>query len=111
MPYAPAHTLFVSADYSLPVGSVSGRPLTLGFGANVRGVGNIYWDEANTLSQPFYALLGADVRLQTSRWSATVWARNISATRYDTFYFVSMGNAFVQRGKPFAAGVTLRLSL
>ena len=111
VPYAPAHTLFVSADYSLPVGSVSGRPLTLGFGANVRGVGNIYWDEANTLSQPFYALLGADVRLQTSRWSATVWARNISATRYDTFYFVSMGNAFVQRGKPFAAGVTLRLSL
>ena len=69
------------------------------------------WNEANTLSQPFYALLGANAALEADRWSVRLWAENITGTRYSTFYFMSMGNEFVQRGRPVTFGVTLRLKL
>lgn len=108
VPYAPSNTLFVSAGYTLPVGAVGGDDLSLQFDASVRGVGDIYWDEANTVRQPFYALLGMEAGVGTERWSAKVWGQNLTATRYNTFYFVSMGNSFVQRGRPVTAGVTLR---
>ena len=31
---------------------------------NIRGAGNIYWNEANTVRQLFYALLGASAALE-----------------------------------------------
>lgn len=77
----------------------------------MRGAGNIYWDEANSVKQPFYTLLGSSIRLEHEKISLDLWGQNITNTRYDTFYFVSMSNAFVQRGKPYQLGVTLRISI
>lgn len=109
LPYAPAHTLFVSA-------AAKGPEHWLGFARpaaelHVRGAGDIYWNEANSLRQPFYALLGASVSLEAPSWSVRLWGENITGTRYDTFYFLSMGNSFTQRGTPWTAGVTLRLNI
>ena len=78
---------------------------------NTRGFGNIYWDEANSLSQPFSMLLAASVRADMRNFSLEAWADNITSTRYATFYFISIGNSFLQRGNPFSCGLTFRYTL
>lgn len=109
LPYAPAHTLFISAAAKAPQHWLTFARPTLE--VHMRGAGDIYWNEANTLRQPFYATLGASATLEAPRWSLRVWCENITNTHYDTFYFLSMGNSFTQRGTPWTAGATLRLIL
>lgn len=75
---------------------------------NGRGVGPIYWDEANLIRQKFYGLLGASVRLQMQKVSIDLWGENILNKRFDTFYFKSINNQFTQRGTRRTLGVTLR---
>ena len=108
IPYAPKNTLFLGATFRLPVSLDWLRSVEIG--ANLRGVGDIYWDEANDDRQDFYALLGANLRLSHPRYSLELWAENLSGTRYETFRYVSIGNKFFQSGKPRQLGVTLRLN-
>ena len=37
--------------------------------------------------------------------------KNITATQYSTFYFVSIQHEFLQRGKPVQFGATLRVNI
>lgn len=108
VPYAPAHTLFLSVLWTLPV-SPAGCEISAE--ATMRGVGDIYWDDANTARQPFYALPGANLTIAKSEWSLRLWGENLSDTRYNVFYFKSMGNEFAQRGNPFTFGATLSLKI
>lgn len=108
LPYAPAHTAYVSASYSVPVNASWVNRINLM--VNCRGVGDIYWDEANDVRDPFYALLGASVRFEHERYSLDVWGENLTNTDYKTFYFVSIGHGFYQKGKPMQVGATLRLN-
>ncbi len=109
VPYAPMHTLFAEAVHSFKIGGDTKKLLTLA--ANVRATGDIYWDEANTLQQPFYALLGASMTWQQPRYSLQLWGRNLTGTQYKTFYFVSIQHHFLQRGHGRMLGLTLRLAL
>ena len=109
LPYVPRNTVFAQVSYSLPL-SLSWAD-ALNFDVNLRGAGSIYWNESNSLSQNFYARLGASVSLSARRWSLTLWGRNLTDTRFYTFYFMSMGNEFLQRGKPIQFGATLALRL
>ena len=109
VPYAPSHTLFAEAAHTIQIGGDTNKLLTLA--ANVRATGDIYWDEANTLQQPFYALLGASVTWQQPRYSLQLWGRNLTDTQYKTFYFVSIQHPFLQRGHGRMLGLTLRLTL
>lgn len=104
VPYAPQHTLSLSGDYTWHVNRTLQR---VRLHADWRGVGRIYWNEANTLSQPFYGLLGASVALDFNRWTFEVWGSNLINTQYDTFYFVSVGNAFMQSGRPRQLGAKI----
>lgn len=108
VPYAPMHTLFAEASHGIQVGGDSNRLLTLA--ANVRATGDIYWDEANTMRQPFYALLGASITWQQEHYSLQLWGRNLTGTGYKTFYFVSIQHPFLQRGHGRSIGATLRLN-
>ena len=81
------------------------------FRVAANGAGRIYWNEANTFSQPFYALLEASIRFEHRHWAVDVWGRNLTDTRYDTFYFMSIGNSFLQRGRPRTFGVSLSITL
>ena len=108
IPYAPQNTMFVGASYDIPVDQ--SWLDYIGISANVKGIGDIYWDEANSVKQPFYALLSASVRFVKDDFTIDLWGENITDTQYDTFYFVSIGNAFLQRGNPARCGVTLRLN-
>lgn len=109
IPYAPQHTLYAGASYTLRTGWNWLEYVIFRVAAN--GAGRIYWNEANTFSQPFYALLEASIRFEHRNWAVDVWGRNLTDTRYDTFYFMSIGNSFLQRGRPRTFGVSLSITL
>ena len=108
VPYAPAHTLFVQGLWTTPW-QPAGRSTTVDL--TLRGTGDIMWNEANTLSQPFYALAGGSFTFKAEKWSLKLWTENFTGTRYNTFYFQSMSRDFVQQGRPITFGATLRLNL
>lgn len=106
VPYVPAHTLFASAAFNHKIG----RDWQLTYDVSLRGVGRIYWNEANDASQPFYVLPGASVNANRGWIELEAWIDNITGTKYDTFYFESVQNRFLQRGKPRRFGLTVRLN-
>jgi outer membrane receptor protein involved in Fe transport len=109
VPYAPRNTLSVQAEYGVELRGGRGGRLTVGLGA--QGAGRIMWNEANTISQPFYLLANGSVGWERGGFGVSVWGRNLAGTRYNTFYFKSVGRSFVQRGKPRHMGITLSLNL
>lgn len=109
LPYAPQHTLSGNAAWTIPTGVAWLGDVVLQ--AGVRCAGDIYWNEENSLRQPFYALADASVRLEQKRYSIDLWARNLGNTQYEVFYFKSIGNEFVQRGRPRTVGITLSINI
>lgn len=109
LPYAPQHTLSTSAAWTIPTGVAWLGDVVLQ--AAVRGAGRIRWNEENTLSQPFYALFEASVRIEHAHYSIDFWGRNLADKRYDVFYFKSIGNEFVQRGRPRTFGITVNINI
>lgn len=102
VPYAPMHTLWAGGTWEK---SFPGRFVeNFSVQANVRGIGPVWWNEANSIRQNFYALLDASVSATHGPITLEVRATNITSTNYSTFYFVSIGNAFLQRGDDF--GIT-----
>jgi outer membrane receptor protein involved in Fe transport len=99
----------VGATYSIELGHKWAERIEFGVRAN--GVGSIVWDEAGEYVQPFYTLLDASVRLHTEYGSVALWGHNLTNTRYNTFCFASMGNRFLQRGKPTTLGITLNITI
>ncbi len=106
VPFVPKHTMNVDAAYTWYSGE---NALTLGAGCS--GAGRIYWTEANTVSEPFYALLGARLSYQTPRFTVTLWGKNLLDKDYSTFYFESASRGFEQRAKPARVGVDVKLHL
>lgn len=111
VPYVPEHTLAAMLDYRFDINKGILNSLTLG--ANVNSMGNIYWDEANTFSQKFYAVAGAHLAADMGLVNVNIWARNITDTKYNTFAFLSKATGApvysAQRGNPFQMGVDIRL--
>jgi outer membrane receptor protein involved in Fe transport len=109
VPYAPQHTLTARLNYRIPLRSEWLDSVELGISLN--GAGRIYWNERNDFSQPFYALVNASARLNGANWAVEIWARNVTDARYDTFYFESMSNRFLQRGRPLTVGIRASIEL
>lgn len=109
IPYAPQNTLFLQTLFSVtPLKGVVRHWI---FDLNMKGTGRIYWNEENTRWQKFYSQLGASVTAEGKNWSVQLWGRNLTDTRYHTFYFLSMGNEFLQKGRPWQIGATLRFDI
>ncbi|KAA6333694.1 hypothetical protein EZS27_017913, partial [termite gut metagenome] len=109
VPYAPIHTVSASCEYRV---DLSGKWMDyILFNVGWQGVGKIYWNEDNTISQPFYSLPNAYVALKKGSVIIGLWGKNLIETDYTTFYFKSVGNSFVQRGKPLQTGVFLTINL
>lgn len=106
IPYAPSNTLFGEISYDIPC-STSGK-YYIAVSTNFTGTGDIYWNESNTHHHKFYGLLGAGISYLSPQWSVELWGKNLTNTKYNTFYFLSIGNEFLQRGRPLMLGVTLR---
>ncbi|MBR5820960.1 MAG: TonB-dependent receptor [Alistipes sp.] len=109
VPFAPQHTLSAGLTWTIPTGVRWLGDVVLHGG--MRGVGKIYWDEANTVSQPYYTTFNASVRLEHRNYAIDFWGQNLSDKTFDVFYFESIGNRFVQRGRGRILGVTLRINL
>ena len=109
LPYAPEHTVALSVSYRLWFDNPTIQGIT--FMADWRGTGSIYWNEANTLHQPFYSTLGAQVSLRMNSVELTLWGRNLTNTRYNVFYFKSVGEEFFSQGAPLHAGIRLNITL
>ena len=108
VPFAPSHTMGLSAAWRQPISSKAIHAVTLA--ANVAGAGKIWWDEANTFSQPFAAQLDARLGVELpGNVDITLWAKNLTDTRMATFSFESMGNRFAQYADPASVGIDLNL--
>ncbi len=109
LPLAPRETLSANLSYNLPVARSFANFLVLNVGWN--GVGRIYWNEENTLSQSFYGLWSASLSWEKGHFGASLWGKNLLNEKYNTFYFKSIGNNFFAQGKPFQTGISLHLNL
>lgn len=109
IPYSPEHTAAIIASYRWHIDNNTLQNITLS--ADWRGTGSIYWNEANTLRQPFYSLLGAQLTLRMKHVQLTIWGRNLLNSDYDQFYFKSVGNEFFSKGKPLSAGIKVNVTI
>ena len=109
LPYAPRETISANIAYRIPVPRSFANIFVLNVGWN--GVGRIYWNEENTLSQPFYGLLSASLVWEKGHWGASLWGKNLLNENYNTFYFRSIGNDFFAQGKPLHVGASLHINL
>ena len=109
LPYAPQETMSLNVAYNVPVSRSFANRLVLNLGWE--GVGRIYWNEANTMSQSFYGLLRASVAWEKGHFGASLWGKNLLDRDYRTFYFRSIGNDFFSMGKPLQAGISLYVNL
>ncbi len=109
LPYVPNTTLFLQGVFTKEF--TSGIIKNLSMDINFRNTGRIYWNESNIRKQNAYSLLGAGVQVGFDNFEISIWGKNLTGTKYDIFYFMSMGNEFVQRGRPWQIGATLRFSI
>lgn len=109
LPYAPRETASLNVAYNIPVARTIANHLILNIGWN--GIGRIYWNEANTLSQSFYGLWQASLSWEKGHFGASLWGKNLLDEKYNTFYFRSISNDFFAYGKPLQAGVSLHINL
>lgn len=111
VPFVPTHTLSAMADYRFDVHRSVLRSITLG--ANASAMGKLYWDEANTYGQDFYAVMGAHLMADFGAVSLNLWGRNLTNTHYNTFAFSSRATGqtvySAQQGNPIQFGADVQI--
>lgn len=107
IPYAPENTLFLQWIWKKRISEY----VSMETDVNFKGTGKIYWNEINSESQKFYGLLGCGLTLRIKNADLQLWGRNLTAAKYKTFYFLSMGREFYQRGKGTELGLTARITI
>ena len=110
VPFIPRHTLNVGATYAHCFAPNSYFH-SLECGLYYTGAGRIYWDESNTLKQPFYGTLTAQIALHAPLFDIRLWGHNLTNARYHTFSFESMGRLFAQQGNPLNFGIEVSIKL
>lgn len=107
VPFVPKHTLSIGAQYIFHIAPRHWLD-RVQVNANYNGAGRIYWTEQNTASQSFYGTLNGRVSLEKGNGSIALWVRNALDKDYAAFYFESMGNGFMQKGRPVHFGIDVR---
>ena len=109
LPYAPQNTINAIVGYTWHIADSRLEEITIT--ADWRGLGRIYWNESNTLSQPLYSLLGMQLSLDFKKATLTIWGRNLTNSDYDTFYFKSVGKEFFSKGAPIHGGIRVNINI
>ena len=104
VPFVPQHTLSAMVDWHIGKFTV---------GANMNGQGKIWWDEANTYAQKFYAVAGAHADYDFGPVLVSLWGRNLTNTHYNTFAVASSAvggtHYFAQRATPIQVGLDVNI--
>jgi len=111
VPYVPQHTLSLATDYTIHMKGACRLLDRVMLHIDAKGFGKFYWNESNSLCQPFYTLINGSISFQKDGYSLDLWGKNLTSSDYNTFYFLSMGNSFLQKGKPLQFGITLRANI
>lgn len=109
VPYVPMHNMNIDAAYTWWLNG-EGLVRNISLGANCAGAGRTYWTEDNSAWQNFYATLGARLAVAMNHCTVTLWGKNLTASKYNTFYFESAGRGFEQHCKPLHVGVDVTLN-
>jgi outer membrane receptor protein involved in Fe transport len=114
IPLVPQHTLAAGASYRLIVGKKLLDDIT--FHTNYNVTGKLYWQENNTVAQNSYGLLNAGIGFGKGIVHASIWAKNILNKSYHVYYFdiiqpPLLNASYVQQGRPFTAGIDIRIDL
>ena len=106
LPYVPRHTLYSSAGYSFHPGGCR-----VDADLSVRGAGPVWWNEFNTLEEPFLLRLDSRIALVFPKWELYVRGENLANTPGHSFYFKSVGNEFFAEIKPriIITGISIKL--
>lgn len=107
LPMVPKNTFSVAANYTINTNYNWLDNIILN--GQYTGVGKLYWNDKNDISQPFYGIFNGKVSFIKKDFSLDLWAKNIGSKDYIAYYFSAMGGDFVQKGKPFTCGVNLNL--
>lgn len=112
VPFVPQHTMNFDASYlwNIKHGDCRWALKSVVLGANCTAAGRLFWTEKNDVKQPFYAMLGAYLSFVADKYNVVLWGRNLTNTRYNTFYFESANRGFEQHGKPLQIGVDINLN-
>ena len=109
VPYAPQHTANVYLNYTK---KLENSFITELYGTlSYSGIGKIYWQDSNEISEDFYSLADAVVGVKKNAFGLELWGKNLLNTSYNAFYFESFGNKFFQQGKPLQVGARLTLEI
>jgi outer membrane receptor protein involved in Fe transport len=107
VPMTPRHTLMIALDYAKNISATAQLRCNLQY----YGYGKTYWTEANNAWRGYYGTLNGKITLAENNCEFSFWAKNVLNRKYNSFYFESFGNSFVQQAKPaqwgFSVGVKL----
>lgn len=98
IPYVPETTMYASLGKRIYVDWGAFEAIDLA--ASASGTGKIRWNEDNSVTQDTYFLLGADISLIFDKFDIFAHATNLADKDYNVFYFKSVGNMFLQKGRP-----------
>lgn len=108
LPLVPRQTLSFRGAYTILPSCKTVDRIVLSAGVN--GMGKIYWNEDNAVSQSFYALLDAKVSATFGLLTWEVWGKNLTNTDYLTYYFKT-NVGYGQQGRPVSFGTSLIFDL
>ena len=104
VPFVPQHTLSAMVDWHIGKFTI---------GANMNGQGKTWWDEANTYAQKFYAVAGAHADYDFGPVLVSLWGRNLTDTKYNTFAVASSAvgglHHFAQKATPLQVGLDVNI--
>lgn len=106
VPYIPQHTLYAGVGYSFPL-----KGCRLEVDSAAKGNGSLWWNEDNSLREPFRIRLDGRVAVVFSKWEFYLRGENLTNVRGRSFYFKSIGNEFFASVKPriILFGISIKL--
>lgn len=107
----PQNTLSLAANYTFLLKNSFVDNIVLN--AQYTGVGKIYWNDENDITQSYYGLFNSKVSFGRKNLSVDLWTKNIGNTDYISYYFSTTNGTkhYVQKGKPFTCGININLKL
>lgn len=113
VPFVPRYTLGTNISYLIDIRNNALKHLK--FGINTISQGRTYWDEANSFNQSAYTVLNSRIEADLGIINLSIWGRNITNTRYNTFAIKSSATGqtlyFGQRAMPIQWGFDMKIHL